>query len=271
MEHSLLPQLAVLAAFGTLGVAVAIGHEVRVKADRLRSSSAYLLALNGIVVSGAGWAALYAVSGEGTANFWLAGVALVHLCVGLAAPVLRISTDLRLLSLVIGTVVGDVAFGLIADGPALAIGWAATGVGFAALTRQASRAGDDPAAAVLTQAGLGGHLALSMLSAFAVSDPTSVLRGDEPLSLAGSAAIAALAAGCLVSARFADERHEAWRVALDITGLGAVAALTALQLDGVSQVLAWTIEVVALAAIVTTSLTPSNTCAVRRFPPARAW
>jgi uncharacterized membrane protein len=243
-------QLAVLTAFGTLGAAMAVGHDVRVRAERLRSSSAYLLALNAIVVSAAGWAGLEFIAGDGLANAWLAGVALAHLGLGIAAPRLRLSSDLRLLALVIGAVVADFAFGLIADGPALAIGWAATGVGFAALMgRTSASAVEDPAAAVLTQAGLGVHLALSLLSAIATSDPVQVLHGETALSIGGAAAVAALAAGCLVSARVVGERQEAWRMLLDMVGLGAVAVLTAMQLEGMQQALSWAVEAVALAAV----------------------
>jgi uncharacterized membrane protein len=244
-----LEQLAVLIGFGALGVAVAVGHDVRVRAERLRSSSAYLLALNAIVVSAVGWGTLTYFAGESAGHVWLAGMALAHIGVGLAGPrVLRISNDLRLLALVLGAVIADVAFGLIADGPALAVGWAATGVGFAALMRRGPRPAD-VAEGVLVQAGLGGHLGLSLLSAFAVSDPANVMNGYEALSPAGAVAVAALAAGCLVSARIAGERHEGWRIALDSIGLGVIAVLTALTLDGLQLVLAWALEVVALAGI----------------------
>ena len=242
-------QLAVLVGFGSLGVAVAIGHDVRVHAERLRSSSAYLLALNAIVVSAVGWLVLGVTAGEGAANTWLAAVSLVHLGVGLGGcRAFGLSNDLRLLALVLGALLADVAFGLIADGPALAIGWAATGVGFAALVRRGPGSAG-PEAGILTQAGLGGHLGLSMLSAIAVSNPAEVMSGSEPLSAAGAAAVAALAAGCLVSARIAGDEHEHWAAALDSLGLAAVAALTALSLDGLQLALAWSVEAIALAAI----------------------
>lgn len=249
LDASQLEQLVVLIAFGALGVAVAVGHDVRVEARRLRSSSAYLLALNALVVSAVGWGALSESAGEGAGNAWLAAMALTHLGVGLAGPrFMRLSGDVRLLALVIGAVIADVAFGLIAHGPVLAIGWAVTGVGCAVLVRRGPRVAG-PEAGVVAQAGLGGHLALSLLSAIAVSDPIEVLNGYEALSPTGAAAVGALAAGCLVSARIADERHPAWRVLLDSVGLAAVALLTALVLDGLQLVLAWTFEVVALAAI----------------------
>ena len=192
-----------LIAFGALGVAVAVGHEVRIRAERLHSLSAYLLTLNAIVVAVTGWAALGWMDNATAGKAWLVGVALVHLGVGLAGPrFTRISSDLGLLSVAIGAVVADVAFGLIADGPVLAIGWAATGVGFAAVLRHAQRANRrDPNAETLAHAGLGGHLALSLVSVLSVVDPAEVFTGSEPLSMAGATAVGALAAGCLVSAR----------------------------------------------------------------------
>jgi uncharacterized membrane protein len=228
---------------------VAVGHDVRLKAKRLRSSSAYLLALNAIVVSAVGWWALADSSGEGAGHAWLAGMAVVHLAVGLGGGGFsKLSSDVRMLALVIGVVIADIAFGLVAHGPVLAVGWAATGAAFALLVRRGFRvAGAD--AGLLAQTGLGGHLGLSLLSAIAVSDPVEVLHGSEALTPAGAAAVAALAAGCLVSARIADERHPGWRMVLDSVGLVAVAVLTALALDGLQLVLAWTAEVVALAAL----------------------
>jgi hypothetical protein len=105
----------------------------------LHSVSAYLLALNAIVLAATGWAALGWMDNPAAGNAWLVGVAIVHLGVGLAGPRLAgISRDLGLLSVAIGAVVADVAFGLIAHGPVLAIGWAATGVGFAAPLRSPS-------------------------------------------------------------------------------------------------------------------------------------
>jgi uncharacterized membrane protein len=248
---SALEEIAVLIAFGALGVAVAVGHELRIRAERLHSLSAYLLALNAIVVATTGWVALGWMENAAAGKAWLVGVALVHLGVGLAGPrVARISSDLGLLSLAIGAVVADVAFGLIADGPVLAIGWAATGVGFAALLRHAQRANrHDAHAESLAHAGLGGHLALSLVSVLSLVDPAEVFSGSEPLSMAGTTAVGALAAGCLVSARITGEEQLHWRVLLDSAGLACVAVLTAMTLDGLLLVLAWTAEVVALGAI----------------------
>ncbi len=263
---SALDELAVLVAFGVLGVAVAVGHELRVRAERLHPVSAYLLALNAIIVAATGWAALGWMDDAAAGKAWLVGVALVHLGVGLAGRrVPRMSTDLGLLSVAIGAVVADAAFALIADGTVLAIGWAATGVGFAALVRHAQRAAaDDPHAETLAHAGLGGHLALSLVSVLSVVHPAEVFSGSEALSMAGAAAVAALAAACLVSARIAGQEQIS-RVVLDVAGLVCVAALTAMTLDGLPLVLTWAAEVVALAAIAHRTRDDLSICAAAGF------
>jgi uncharacterized membrane protein len=163
--------LVTLTAFGGLGIAVAVGHEIRARADSIRATSAFLLALNALVVAGAGWLALEVMDEPGLGKAWLVAVAAAHIGVGLAAPRLaRVSHDLGLLLLVLGVLLGNVAFGLIADGVVLTAGWAASGVGFAALARrQYGRARD----AALIDAGLGGHIALALFHTLAVDAPVS--------------------------------------------------------------------------------------------------
>jgi uncharacterized membrane protein len=238
--------LPVLIAFGLLGVAVAVGNDVRSGAERLRASSAFLLALNAFVVAAAGWVAVGAYTAA--AAGWVAAVALVHLAVGLAGPgVAGVKEDLRLLSLVIGALAANVAFGLIADGLLQSVGWAAAGVGFAALARRTRASAEWETR--LVESGLGGHLALSLVSATALSNPYEVMNGYATLSAEGAAAIGTLAAACLVSGWISRERHRVWAVALNSAGLVAVAALTAMTLDGLSLALALSAEVVGLAVI----------------------
>jgi uncharacterized membrane protein len=238
----LVPTLLTLVAFGLLGIAMAIGHDLRVRATTLRSQPAFLLALNAIVVALAG-----AALGATGLKLWLVGLAVAHVAVGAAgARFARVSHDLRLLSLAIGVVLADVAFGLVAHGPALAAGWAATSVAAAALTRRVRAGGADRR---FLLGGLGGHVALTLLSAIVVADPVAVWRGDVALSLGAVSSVAALAAGCLVSARLVDARQREWRVLLDGIGLAAIALLTALTLDGPALALAWLGEAVALARI----------------------
>jgi uncharacterized membrane protein len=214
----------------------------------VRASSAFLLALNAFAVAGVGWVALAMSWNADAANIWIAAVALVHLAVGMAGPrVAGVKEDLRLLSLVIGALAANVAFGLIADGLVQSVGWAAAGVGFAALARSRPAAGEWETR--LVESGLGGHLALSLVSAVAVSEPHEVMNGYAEISPEGAAAIGALAAACLVSAWISRERHKLWAIGLNSAGLIAIAALTALTLDGLSLVLALGGEVVGLAAV----------------------
>jgi uncharacterized membrane protein len=258
--------IVTLTAFGGLGIAVAVGHEIRARADSIRASSAFLLALNALIVAGAGWLALEFMHEPGLGKAWLAAVATAHIAVGLAAPRLaRVSHDLGLLSLVLGVLLGNVAFGLIADGVVLTAGWAASAVGFAALgrrqygqVRDAALGGDDPAVrrahgptrdAVLIDAGLGGHIALALFHTLAIDAPVSEISAGAPLSSAGAAAIVVLAAACLVSGRMAGPDRFAWRVALDGLGLASLAYLTGLVLDGPTLAFAWLAEAGALLAL----------------------
>ena len=128
----------------------------------------------------------------------------------------------------------------------LTLGWTAAGVGFAALLR---RSGRDEHAALLAGGGLGAHIALGLATALMVDDTRAVLAGDEALSIAGMAATAMLAAGCLTSARIVGEGRRVWRTLLDATGLLALALLTALMLDGEALALAWAAQALALITV----------------------
>jgi hypothetical protein len=234
--------LLTLTAFGGLGVVVAAGHELRVGSDALRPASAFLLALNALALAVAGWFALAMLHDTTLANAWLTGLAVVHIGFGLASRrIARMSRDLGLLALVLGVVVADVAFALVADGPVLTIGWALTGVGFAALLRRTSGHDD-----VVTGAGLGAHVALALLHTLTVDAPASDLGQAGTMSFAGAAGVVALAAACLVSGRLLGPDRLVWRVALDALGLAACAYLTALALDGEALALAWAAEAGAL-------------------------
>jgi uncharacterized membrane protein len=240
-----------LIAFGALGVAIAVGYDVRVGAEKIRPVPAFLLGLNAIALALTGWLAFDGMGDPAAGKLWLAGLAVAHIAVGAAGPrVARLSRDLGLLSLVIGVVLADIAFGLTADGFVLTLGWAATSVGFAALLRRTPAGGRDEA---LVSGGLGGHLALAIVVAFAADDPVGALAGGGDAGTVGVTSIAALAAACLVSARLTDGRRFDdvldWRIVLDGLGLAAVALLTALTLDGSTLALAWIGEVVVLTAI----------------------
>ncbi len=242
---SVIEALAVLIAFGAVGAAAAVGHESG--AQKLCSSSAFLLALNAIVGSVAGWFALGELDEEAIGRLWLAGLAVVHMAIGMAAIRSgRASRDFGLLSLTLGVVVADVAFALAVDGPARAAGFAAAGVLFAALVR---RGGIPAADASLTTLGLGVHVALGMLQALVSDAPFELVEQGGSPGFGAAASLVAVAAGCFVSARLAEAGRKELRLVLDSVGLAVVAYLTVLSLDGTQLVLAFALEAVVLAQI----------------------
>lgn len=236
--------ILVLLAFGALGVAAAVGFELRTSATRLRTPAACLLALNAVILALAGWFGLEPISDAPVAQLWLAGLAAAHLAVGLATSG-RVSHELRLLALTLGVVLADVAFGSLATGPLLAIGWAAGAVGFAALLRRRGlRDGDES----LIGLGLGAHVALSLLHAVVNHAPPEAIAAGPADRTTAVLVLAAVAAAALASARLAQAGYPRWRVALDAVGLMVIAHLTAVTLDGSALVVALAVEACALAA-----------------------
>jgi uncharacterized membrane protein len=243
--------LLVTSAFGLLYVAAAAGFEVRMSAPRLRVASTVLLALNAFTCAAAGWYALDWGASEALANAWLVAVAAVHLLAGLAGlRSRRVSHELSLVALGLGTIAADVAFSQIASGLPLVLGWAAGAVGFAGLVKLARARQADLAFAGL---GLGGHLTLALGHALVTEAPADALgAGSEDLVLA-LAALGAVAVGCFVSARLAQDGHRIWRIVLDALGLAVVAYLSAIAFDGLALVLAWSAQAVALTRLARSS------------------
>jgi uncharacterized membrane protein len=232
VEHG--PAVLTLTVFGALTAAAAVGFEVRSRATTLRVASAALLVLNALVIAGAGYAVLGSTA-------WLIVVAAAHAAVGLAGThTRRISNELSLLALVIAIVLADIAFASLASGLPLVLGWVASGGAFAALARrELTRRGDTPFAL----AGLGGHLLLALGHAVVLDAPPDAI-GTAP-SLEALLALAAVAAGCAVSARLAPRR----RVVLDAAGMLVLAYLTAIALDGTVLTAALAAEAVALGTL----------------------
>jgi uncharacterized membrane protein len=240
--------LLVTGAFGLLYVAAAAGFEVRMSAPRLRVASTVLLALNAFTCAAAGWYALDSGATQALADGWLVAVAAVHILAGLAGlRSKRVSHELSLVALGLGTIVADVAFSQIASGLPLVLGWAAGAVGFAGLLKAARPRQADLAFAGL---GLGGHLTLAL--GHALSNEAPVGAGGEDLALA-LAALGAVAVGCFVSARLAQDGHRIWRIVLDALGLAVVAHLSAIAFDGLALVLAWSAEALALTRLARSS------------------
>lgn len=254
--------LLTLTAFGAVGVATAVGYDLRSPAGRLRSSSTFLLLANGLVLAAAGWLAFGELGQETTAKLWLAGLAVAHLGIGLGGSRLRrVAPDMALVCTGAGAVLADLAFGLIASGPVLAAGWGATAVGFAVLIhRGASREHDRTALGC----GLGAHIGLSLANAVAGAPP-SALSGGGGLTVAAGAAMVSLAAACFASARLAEEGHPDWRIVLDAIGLAAVAYLTGLTVDGWQLVVAWSLEAAALVRVCSRSGDPVATWGAAAF------
>ena len=228
--------VAVLAMFGCVNAAAAIGFELRVPASRLRASSSFLLALNAIALGTAGWLALMWGQHRTVGLIWLGGLALVHLAVGLSAGRLgRVSDEIRLLCLTLGITLANVTYGLAVSGPALAVGWAGAAAVFGFLLRRVDPA--KKADAALLQVGLGAQVCLALVRALVADAPPSAATGSGH-ALTAAIALSAIAAACLTSARLADGRREL-RIALDAVGLGALAYLTAILLDGPALAMAW--------------------------------
>ena len=243
--------LLVLCAFGALNVAAAIGFELRVPATRLRVASALLLTANAATLALAGGFFLERVDATAIGHAWIAALSAAHLAVGLATRSTRINRDIRLLSLVLGVVLADVAAGLVLDGAVLAAAWAATTAGFGLLARRVLKDADDAHAerdATLLGLGLGGHLLLTTMQALTQAPPDA-LAANHSIAFGGYAAIAATACAAFVAGRFVDDVRREWRVALDIVAMAGAAYLTAVALDGALLAAAYAAQAVALGMI----------------------
>jgi uncharacterized membrane protein len=236
--------LAALITFGVLYATAAMAGELRLPARRLRTSVAFLLGGNALVLGLAGFEALDGLSGRVVAIAWLGGLAAAHaLAAVIAQRDRRISHEITLLCLTLAVLLADVGFAVATSGPTQVLGWAASAIGFAALARR-PRPGAD---GVLSQLGLGGHIALAALNAGAQLDLGQLAApGAETGAVA---ALTTLAAACLISGRLAADGRVEWRVVLDATGLLALAALAALTLDGAALAAAWAAEALALGRI----------------------
>jgi len=232
--------LATLLGFGTLNVLAAVGYELRARVDGLRLGAHVLLVLNALVLAWMGWLALEPVAGNEGTGAWLVGLALAHLAAGLTSERLaRVPHALALAATVLGVMLADVAFAFLADGLPLVLGWSATTVGAAALLR---RVGGRDAGVIL--AGVGGHLALALGHALAQAD-----RAGGAADVAALAGLGAVVAGCIVSARIAEDGRPRLRMALDALGVAVLAHLLAVALDGVALTLALAAEGVGLALL----------------------
>lgn len=246
-DQSVLTTLVVLIGFGLVNATAAVGYELRAAADGLRTSSAFLLSLSALVLALGGYAAFEGLGEAAVATGWLWGIGAVHVAIGLAAArSSRVADDFGLLAIALGAAGADVAFALTVGGPVRAIGFAGAGVLLAALIK---RGGMPKNAGPLAALGVGVHVSLSLVQAVGEDAPMSMLSAGGALSAGAAAALVAVASGCFVSARLADDGYPGLRVALDVAGLAVVAYLTALTIDGWPLVAMWAAEAVALARL----------------------
>ena len=228
--------LAVMAGFGALTVAAAVGFELRASSPTLRTGSILLLALNALVLALVGIVVVEPIAGA-----WLAGLAVAHLAVGVAA---RGGTrELSLAMLILGVVLADATAAWLLDGPPLIAIWAGAGVAFAALTRRAT-AGDEQSA-LLT--GLGAHLLLALSQAL-IAAPPELLAGGAT-GIAELAGLAFVAAATMVSGRLATDRYLDVRTLLDAAAVALLAYQTAIAFDGAALTVAFGAETAALALV----------------------
>lgn len=183
--------VTVLALFGALNLVGAVGFAVRRRGAALGHASIMLAASSAVVTGGLG----VVVLGADTGGRWLAVLAVVHGCLGLAVAG-RDRGVARLLC-ALAVLLGDAAFALLADGPVLAVGWAAS----AALLAAAGRA--DPRDAAVVRVGIKIQLSLAGAHALLVqAPPTALLDGVEDL-LGAAVALAATAGAAWCCRRLA--------------------------------------------------------------------
>jgi uncharacterized membrane protein len=236
-------QLVGLVVFAGLGLAGALGCQARITQTQIRPPSAALVVLNACVVALIGRTRLaqagYTTAGEA----WLVALGAVHVVLGLARTRrLPLADDMCRLLLATGVTIADVAFGLAAHGPVLALGWGAGAVLLAWFSRRARERDVS-----LLGLGAGAHLAL-VLMRVAVDAPPGQLGRDDP-QLVALISVAALAASCLATARFVGEHSAAWREWLHAAALAAIAYLTASAFAGPVLVVIWSAEAIALAQV----------------------
>jgi uncharacterized membrane protein len=238
-------ELGVLAWFAGLGLAGAIGMRHRTEDESLRASAAVLLTLNALVTGILGAAAFWNMAGGHGAALWLGGLALTHAAFGaIRLPKLATGFAIRRLSMVIGLVLADVALGLSLTGITLAATWAATSVGFAALSRRPLEQKVDRR---LVELGLGAHIALTLVRTVLSAPPATLGVGTSELT--ALVAVALLAATCLACGQLTSPRSRDFRLVLHGLGLVAIAYLTAQALTGPALASAWALESLALVQL----------------------
>lgn len=176
--------VVVLALFGALNLTAVVGFALGHPGAELRRASVLLGAANAAVLGGLGWASL----GQSDGGRWLAALAAGHGVLGLLALTRRhVSRDVARLLCALGVLLGDVAFTLLADGPVLPVGWAASAVLLAEVGRRSPR--DAP----LARTGLSIQFALAGAHVLLLEAPPSALLDGVVDLPAAALALSAIA------------------------------------------------------------------------------
>jgi uncharacterized membrane protein len=235
----------VLALFGVLSVAAALGFEVRQGSSTGAQSTHLLVIANAGVMALLG--AFVALDGwelEGshrTVGWWIAGLAGVHALLGLVLLRLQPRNRPSAITLfAVGLVAANISFVLLVDGVAIPLGWAAAATALAIPARALTRR----AAAVYLV--VGAQLGLALLHVFAFEAPLDAVRHGEPAS---AWPVLGIAASAFIVARLTPRQELDWQSSLDATAMAAVAYATAVVVHDAWLVLAWAGEAVVVAEI----------------------
>lgn len=225
--------VAVLTVFAALNLAIALGYGWRTQ-GLAHPSSLVLVPFGALVMGALGYFGLPHASGQWAGGAWLVALAAGHAVLAGIALVRRWgSEDMALLVLGTALLVGDVAFGVLAGGWVLAVGWAASATGFAVV---AHRYTTRSAPLELT---VGGQLALAIGHVLLFEAPPHLLV-DGPVSGPGPlAALATVVVGAFASARLIVPERRVVREAFDALSMLALAYATAVSLDGAALLATW--------------------------------
>jgi uncharacterized membrane protein len=233
-----------LTAFAALNLATAIGYEWRVRAADVRPASALIVSFNGLIAASVGYFELPHGHGQLAGGLWIGALAFAHGALGIAAlRSRRVSNELGLVLLGAGIALANTAFGVLASGAVLAVGWALSAVAAAALGKRYEQHRDVAAASVGAQLALAiGHTLLFEATPHGIANGTA--QTGSAAAAIGAVIVGALAAARLIGREDPDRRH-----VLDVVAMVGLAALSAAMLDGLSLVLAWSAEAAALSEL----------------------
>ena len=225
--------VAVLTVFAGLNLAISVGYDWRTQ-GAAHPSSLLLVPLGALVLGALGYYGLPHGSGESAGGAWLVALAAGHAVVAGIALVRRwASADIGLLIIGTALLIGDVAFGALADGWVLAVGWAASATGFAVVAHRYSTRRE------LLELTVGGQLALAIGHVLLFEAPPQLLLDGGVSGPGPLAALAAVVVGAFASARLIVSERRVVREALDGLSMLALAYTTAVSLDGAALLTAW--------------------------------